>query len=51
MLKFMLAKMIAYSTEKKHEGLSKCPTYGLCIWKKRDGIVDQYKKGIPAKVL
>ena len=36
---------------KKHEGLSKCPTYGLCRWKKKDSIVDQYKKGIPAKVL
>ncbi|XP_052291944.1 uncharacterized protein LOC127900769 [Citrus sinensis] len=36
---------------KEYEGLLECPTCGLCRWKKKDGIVDQYRKGVPAKTL
>ena len=36
---------------KEYEGLLECPTCGLCRWKKKDGTVDQYRKGVPAKTL
>ncbi|XP_038695451.1 uncharacterized protein LOC119992730 [Tripterygium wilfordii] len=36
---------------KEYERLSECPTCGLSRWKKKDGRVDQYRNGVPMKVL
>ena len=35
----------------EYKCLFECPTCGLCRWKKKDGTVDQYRKGVPAKTL
>ncbi|KAK9189986.1 hypothetical protein WN943_018586 [Citrus x changshan-huyou] len=36
---------------KEYESLSNCPTCGESRWKKRDGSVAAYRKGVPTKVL
>ncbi|XP_052297107.1 uncharacterized protein LOC127902292 [Citrus sinensis] len=36
---------------KEYESLSNCPTCDESRWKKRDGSVAAYRKGVPAKVL
>ena len=40
---------ILYRNE--YKGLSECPSCGLSRWKKKDGSVDQYRKGVSAKLL